>query len=45
MIVDSNGGNPASVARDRAREFDLRLPPFEALWSEGYVPPCIRVGG
>ena len=29
------------VARDRARHFDLQLPPFEAFWSEGWLemPP------
>jgi biotin/methionine sulfoxide reductase len=29
------------VARDRARQFDLQLPPFEAFWSEGWLemPP------
>jgi len=29
------------VARERARDFDLRLPPFEAFWAEDYVelPP------
>jgi biotin/methionine sulfoxide reductase len=29
------------VARERALQFDLRLPPFEAFWSEGYIelPP------
>jgi biotin/methionine sulfoxide reductase len=29
------------LSRERARKFDLELPPFEAFWSEGYVemPP------
>jgi len=29
------------ASRERARNFDLELPPFEAFWSEGYVemPP------